>query len=86
MPGSRSGSSCRPRNPSTGSARREIRADVRDLLLQVTPRQRAALLLVDLLGYSSEQAARILRVRPSTVRSLATQGRRTLRAEGAMDA
>ena len=64
----------------------EIRADVRDLLPQVTPRQRAALLLVDLLGYSSEQAARILRVRPSTVRSLATQGRRTLRAEGAPDA
>jgi DNA-directed RNA polymerase specialized sigma24 family protein len=41
---------------------------------------------VDLLGYSSEQAARILRVRPSTVRSLATQGRRALRAEGARDA
>jgi RNA polymerase sigma-70 factor (ECF subfamily) len=64
----------------------EVRADVRDLLLRVTPRQRAALLLVDLLGYSSEQAARILRVRPSTVRSLATQGRRALRAEGARDA
>lgn len=65
----------------------EMRADVRHLLLQVTPRQRAALLLVDLLGYSSEQAARILRVRPSTVRALATQGRRALRAtEGAKDA
>ena len=52
----------------------EMRADVRQLLLEVTPRQRAALLLVDLLGYPSEQAARILRVRPSTVRALATQG------------
>ncbi len=64
----------------------EMRADVRELLLQVTPRQRAALLLVDLRGYSPEQAARIMRVRPSTVRALASQGRRTLRTEGARDA
>src|SRR5262249_20107270 len=65
----------------------EMRADVRGLLLGRPPRQRAALLLVDLLGYPSEQAARILRVRPSTVRALATQGRRALRAtEGARDA
>jgi RNA polymerase sigma-70 factor (ECF subfamily) len=65
----------------------EIRADVRRLLLGLSPRQRAALLLVDLLGYSSEQAARILRVRPSTVRNLASQGRRALRGtEGARDA
>ena len=66
----------------------EMRADVRQLLLEVTPHQRAALVLVDLLGYPSEQAARILRVRPSTVRALATQGRRALRAatEGAEDA
>jgi len=68
-------------------AEAETRADVRRLLLGLTVRQRAALLLVDLLGYSSEQAARILRVRPSTVRALATQGRRALRAkEGARDA
>jgi RNA polymerase sigma-70 factor, ECF subfamily len=65
----------------------EMRADVRTLLLTLTPRQRAALLLVDLLGYPSEQAARIMRVRPSTVRALATKGRRALRAmEGARDA
>ena len=65
----------------------EMRADVRQLLLEVTPRQRAALVLVDLLGYPAEQAARILRVRPSTVRALASQGRRALRAtEGARDA
>jgi RNA polymerase sigma factor (sigma-70 family) len=65
----------------------EVRADVRQLLLGITPRQRAALLLVDLLGYPSEQAARILRVRPSTVRALATKGRRALRLmEGARDA
>jgi hypothetical protein len=34
-----------------------MRADVRQLLLGLSPRQRAALLLVDLLGYPSEQAA-----------------------------
>ena len=42
--------------------------------LEVTPRQRAALLLVDLIGYSSEQAERILRARPSTVMVLASWG------------
>jgi RNA polymerase sigma-70 factor (ECF subfamily) len=65
----------------------EMRADVRRMLMGLTPRQRAALLLVDLLGYGSEQAARILRVRPSTVRNLASQGRRALKAtEGARGA
>jgi len=68
-------------------AEAEMRADVRSLLLGLTQRQRAALLLVDLLGYPAEQAARILRVRPSTVRNLASQGRRALRAtKGARDA
>ena len=37
----------------------EMRADVRRLLLGCTPRQRAALLLVDLLGYPSEQAGSV---------------------------
>jgi len=72
------------RDPFTDA---EMRADVRDLLLGCTARQRAALVLVDLLGYPSEQAARILGVRPSTVRALATQGRRAIRgAEGDRDA
>jgi len=65
----------------------DMRADVQQLLVGLTVRQRAALVLVDLLGYPSEQAARILRVRPSTVRALATQGRKAVRAtEGARDA
>ena len=43
----------------------EMRADVRRLLLGLTPRQRAALLLVDLLGYRpSRQAASWASVRP----------------------
>lgn len=65
----------------------DMRVEVRRLLLRLTPRQRAALLLVDLLGYPSERAAHILGVRPSTVRALATQGRQALRAtEGSNDA
>jgi RNA polymerase sigma-70 factor, ECF subfamily len=72
--------------PSDAFVEADMRADVRALLLRLTPRQRAALLLVDLLGHSPEQAGRILQIRPSTVRSLATQGRQTLRAEGARDA
>jgi RNA polymerase sigma-70 factor (ECF subfamily) len=61
----------------------DIREDVRRMLLSVTPRQRAALLLLDLYGYGSEDAARIMGIRPSTVRALATQGRAVLRNEGA---
>jgi DNA-directed RNA polymerase specialized sigma24 family protein len=43
----------------------ETRADVRQLLLGVSAPPGSPL-LVDMLGYSSEQAGRILRVRPST--------------------
>jgi len=65
----------------------EMREDVRRLLREVTPRQRAALLLVDQLGYPAEEAASILRIRPSTVRNLVSQGRKTLRStEGVRDA
>lgn len=62
----------------------DMRTDVRAMLLALSPRQRAALLLVDLLGYPSDEAARVMRVTPSTVRALATKGRQALRArEGA---
>jgi RNA polymerase sigma-70 factor (ECF subfamily) len=74
-----------PEEPD-GFTAAEMRADVRRLLLSLTPRQRAALVLTDLLGYPSRTAAEILKVRPSTVRALATQGRRALRAEGGDDA
>jgi len=76
-----------PPEQRDGFAEAEMREDVRRLLLEVTPRQRAALLLVDLLGYPAEQAASILRIRPSTVRNLLSQGRTTLRStEGVRDA
>ena len=59
-----------------------LREDVRQMLLDLTPRQRAALVLLDLYGYGSEDAALIMGIRPSTVRALATQGRAVLRASG----
>jgi RNA polymerase sigma factor (sigma-70 family) len=59
-----------------------LREDVRQMLLSLTPRQRAALVLLDLYGYGSEDAAEIMRIRPSTVRALATQGRAVLRTAG----
>ena len=52
----------------------------------LTPRQRAALVLTDLLEMPSDEAAAALGVRPSTVRVLAARGRATLSTEiGATD-
>jgi RNA polymerase sigma-70 factor (ECF subfamily) len=44
-------------------------------LMRLPARQRAAVVLTGYVGYSSEEAARILGIRASTVRALATQGR-----------
>jgi DNA-directed RNA polymerase specialized sigma24 family protein len=43
------------------------------------PRQRAAVVLTELLEFSSGEAAEALGVKPATVRKLAQQGRDTLR-------
>jgi hypothetical protein len=53
------------------------------MLRSVTPRQRAPLVLLDMYGFSSAEAARIMGIRLSTVRALATQGRAVLRISGA---
>jgi RNA polymerase sigma factor (sigma-70 family) len=45
------------------------------------PRQRAAIVLMDVLDLSSERAGEILRIRPATVRVLAARGRATLAKE-----
>jgi RNA polymerase sigma-70 factor, ECF subfamily len=47
----------------------------RKALAQLSPRQRAALVLTEMLGFSAKEAARALGVRASTVRALAFQGR-----------
>ena len=59
----------------------EARDEVRRALQTLTPAQRAALVLLDLIDLSSEDAARVLGVRPSTVRVLAARGRATLATE-----
>ena len=64
----------------------ELREDVGSMLRALTPRQRAAIVLVDLFDYDSPEAGRILGIRPSTVRALATQGRAALRSKGTADA
>jgi RNA polymerase sigma factor (sigma-70 family) len=58
----------------------ELRADLKALLADLPPRQRAALVLTDIFDYDSAQAGDILGVRPSTVRVLVHRGRETLRA------
>ena len=57
----------------------ESRDAVVRALAPLTPRQRAALVLVDLLDLTSEQAAAALGVRPSTVRVLLARARAALR-------
>ncbi len=48
-------------------------------LAALTPRQRASVVLVDLLDYSSEEAARLMGIKAATVRVLASQGRAALK-------
>jgi len=64
----------------------DLREDVHRMLLGLSGRQRAALVLLDMYGYGSEEAARIMGIRPSTVRALATQGRAVLRKGNPNDA
>jgi RNA polymerase sigma factor (sigma-70 family) len=58
-------------------------ADLRDQIVralrQLPERQRAALVLMDLLDYRSEDAAEVLSVSAATVRSLASHGRAAMR-------
>jgi RNA polymerase sigma-70 factor (ECF subfamily) len=59
------------------------RADLHDEVVRalrgLAPRQRAALVLTELLGYGSGEAGELLGVRPATIRNLAAQGRAALR-------
>ena len=48
-------------------------------MVELAPRQRAALVLTELIGFSSEEASHMLGVRPGTVRALASQGRAAMR-------
>jgi RNA polymerase sigma-70 factor (ECF subfamily) len=57
----------------------DLQQDVRQMLLGLPARQRAALVLTEIFGYSSEQAAWILGIKSASVRVLASRGRTTLR-------
>jgi RNA polymerase sigma factor (sigma-70 family) len=71
-----------PADPFAGI---DERADLLAALRALTPRQRAAFVLTDGLGYSSEDAAAALGVTAGTVRGLASRARAALRSteEGA---
>lgn len=49
-------------------------------LATLTSRQRAAIVVTELLGYSSEEAGAILGIRPGTVRSLTSKARAALQS------
>jgi len=57
----------------------ESRDAVVRALEELTPRQRISVVLVDLLDHSSEEAARVMGIKPATVRVLVSQGRAVLK-------
>jgi RNA polymerase sigma-70 factor (ECF subfamily) len=63
-----------------------VRDEAMRLLATLTPRQRAAVIVTELLGYPSEEAGEILGIRPGTVRTLTAQARATLSAGADDDA
>jgi RNA polymerase sigma-70 factor (ECF subfamily) len=60
-------------------AQADARQVVSQALAGITRRQRAALVLTELLGFTSEEAARAMGIRPVTVRVLASQGRAAMK-------
>lgn len=57
----------------------EDRDQMDRLLTSLTPRQRAALVLTELLGYSTEDAGQMLGVKAVTIRVLVSQARKAAR-------
>jgi RNA polymerase sigma factor (sigma-70 family) len=57
----------------------EDRVSIERALGSLTPRQRAALVLTELLDYSTDEAGQMLGVRASTIRSLTAAGRSALK-------
>lgn len=59
----------------------ETRDQVVRMLRELDPRQRATVLLTAILGYSAEEAGRMLGIRASSVRSLTTRARARMKHE-----
>jgi RNA polymerase sigma factor (sigma-70 family) len=68
-----------PGQPEDPFAAADLRDEIVRALRELPERQRAALVLLDLLDYRSEDAAKMLRIGPATVRSLASHARAALR-------
>jgi RNA polymerase sigma-70 factor (ECF subfamily) len=57
----------------------ETRFELDAAMLELTPRQRAAIVLTQLLGYSTSEAGETLGVQPATIRKLNSQARERMR-------
>jgi len=68
-----------PGQPDDPFAAADLRDQMVRALRELLERQRAALVLLDLLDYRSEDAAEVLGVTPATVRSLASHARAALK-------
>ena len=66
-----------PKGPDPTSAH-ELSLDVADALRNIPFEQRAALVLVDMMGYSVDDAAQVLEVPPGTIKSRCARGRARL--------
>lgn len=64
--------------PEESAVKAEAVAEVEAALGQINPDQRAALILVDMEGYSVEEAATILGCAPGTIKSRCSRGRARL--------
>lgn len=69
----------RPDAPVDAFGLVDEREDLLNAVRRLSPRQRAAVVLLHLMDLPAEEAARLLGVRPATVRSLASQARDALR-------
>jgi len=67
--------------PKATSAPADSTVVMSEALRALTPRQRAALVLTELLGFSADDAARALGVKPSTIGVLKHRGRMVLKRE-----
>lgn len=65
--------------PADDFADADDRQVVRHVLAALPPRQRAALVLTEMLGFSSKEAGRALGVTDATIRSLTRHGREAFR-------
>jgi RNA polymerase sigma factor (sigma-70 family) len=68
-----------PGEPENPFAAADLRDEIVRALRELPERQRAAVVLLDLLDLRSEEAAKVLRVAPATVRSLASHARATMK-------